>query len=174
MIGANQRLKLTGAAILVFRAFNAISGGPGSLAVPLAGKNDALAISQEYAEMSHRLCPPEGRAFLDPEEIVERLREEFAFCDADKDQGADDVGDIIAKLIELKAPQAIIDAVLAGRERSYSVTVADDMASEDYLNIIVRPDEGPLIGYHSAQHEAAVRSLVERCVRALDYELFPV
>jgi hypothetical protein len=73
--------------------------------------------------MSHRLCPPEGRPFLEPEEVVERLREEFAFCDADRDQGADDVGDMIAKLIELKAPKPIIDAAIAGRDRSFSVSL---------------------------------------------------
>ncbi|HUE71364.1 MAG TPA: hypothetical protein VMP01_10810 [Pirellulaceae bacterium] len=106
--------------------------------------------------------------------MVHRLREEFAFCDADAEQGADDVGDMIAKLIELKAPQAIIDAAVAGRERSYSVTVADDMASEDFLSFIVRPGEGPLIGYQSRQHEAAVRPLLDRCARALNYEILLV
>jgi hypothetical protein len=124
--------------------------------------------------MSHRLCPPDGRPFLEPEEVVERLREEFAYCDANADQGADDVGDMIAKLIELEAPQAIIDAAIAGRERSFSVTVADDMASEEYLRFIVQPGEGPLIGYHSGQHEAAVRPLLERCARALDYGIYLV
>ena len=101
-------------------------------------------------------------------------REEFASCDADRDQGADDVGNMIAKLLELKAPKPIIDAAIAGRDRSFSVTVADDMASEKYLSFIVRPAEGPLIGYHSAQHEAEVRELVERFAKALDYEIFLV
>ena len=142
--------------------------------VSLIVRRKRMTSSRDYTPMSHRLCPPEGRPFLEPEEVVERLREEFAFCDADQDQGADDVGDMIAKLIELKAPKPIIDAAIAGRDRSYSVTVADDMASENYLSFIVRPGEGPLIGYHSGQHEEAVRSLLERCARALDYEIFLV
>jgi hypothetical protein len=124
--------------------------------------------------MSHRLEPPEGHPYLDPEEVVKRLRDEFAFCDADADQGADDVGDVIAKLIELNAPKAIIDAEIAARDRSYSVTVADDLASEDYLSFIVRPGAGPLVGYHSKQREAAIRNLVERYARALDHEISPV
>ena len=33
----NDRLKLTGAAILVFRSFNVLAGGPGSLALAFAG-----------------------------------------------------------------------------------------------------------------------------------------
>jgi hypothetical protein len=124
--------------------------------------------------MSHKLYPFKGRPFLKPEEVVERLREEFGFCDADQEQGADDVGDVIAKLIELKAPQPIIDAAIAGRNRSYSVTVADDMASKKSLSFIVRPGEGLLIGYHSAQHKGEVRDLVERCAKALNYEIVVV
>ena len=67
--------------------------------------------------MSHRLEPPAGRPYLDPEEAVRRLRDEFAFCDADPNEGADRTGAMIAKLMELQAPQEIIDAALAGRER---------------------------------------------------------
>ena len=122
--------------------------------------------------MSHRLCPPIGHSFLEPEEVVERMRDEFAFCNANAEEGADVVGDMIAKLIELKAPQAIIDDAIAGRERAISITVADDMASDDYLSFTVRPGEGPLIGYYSAQHEAATRNLLERCASALNYEIY--
>jgi hypothetical protein len=77
---------------------------------------------------------------------------------------------MLAKLIELKALQAIIDDVVAGRERSVRITIADDMASDDYLSFIVRPNDGVLIGYYSAQHEAATRSLVERCADVLGYK----
>jgi hypothetical protein len=37
---ANERLKLTGAAILVFRAFNVLAGGPGTLAERCLGPID--------------------------------------------------------------------------------------------------------------------------------------
>jgi hypothetical protein len=121
--------------------------------------------------MSHRLQPHPGQPYLDPEEVARRLRDEFVCCTVDAEQGQDDVGDMLAKLIELKAPQAIIDDVIAGREQSLRVTVADEMASDDYLSFIVRPNEGPLIGYFSAQHEEATRPLVERCVHALGYEI---
>ncbi|MEZ6141878.1 MAG: hypothetical protein R3B84_15005 [Zavarzinella sp.] len=81
------------------------------------------------------------------------------------------MGDIVVKLIELKAPQIIIDQQIASRERSYRVVLADDMASDDYLSFILQPDEGPLIGYSSGQHEDAVRPLVERCAKALNYRI---
>ena len=45
------------------------------------------------------------------------------------------------------------------------------MTSDDYLSIIVRPNEGLLIGYSSQQHEDAAKPLVERCAAALGYEI---
>ena len=124
--------------------------------------------------MSHRLEPSGDRPCHDPNEVALRLCEEFAYCDVDAEQGKDDVGDMIAKLIELNAPQFIIDDAMAGREQSLRITVADDTTSEDYLSFLVRPNEALLIGYRSGQHEAATRLLVERCARALDYEIFLV
>ncbi len=63
--------------------------------------------------MAHRLEPPTGRDYLPCAEVLARIREEFEDVDADQDQGSDDVGDMIAKLIELNAPQHIIaDAML--------------------------------------------------------------
>ena len=121
--------------------------------------------------MSHRLELHEGHPYLEPDEIVERLREEFAYCEADREQGMDDVGDIIAKLIDLRAPQEIIDEQIAGRERSYRVTIADDSASDDDLSFIAQPGVGPLIGYYSAQHEQAMRPLLERRAAALNYRI---
>lgn len=124
--------------------------------------------------MSHRLEPRDGQPYLDPEQVARRLQEEFSCCEVDADQGQDDVGDMLAKLIELKAPQSIIDEVVAGRDRALRVTISDDTSSESYLSFIVRPDDGPLIGYHSAQHEEASRSLVERCAVVLGYEIILV
>jgi hypothetical protein len=121
--------------------------------------------------LSHRLEPTAGRPYLEPKELARRLRDEFAFCAVDAEQGRDDVGDMLAKLIELKAPQAMIEEVTAGREQSLRVTVADDMASDKYLSFIVRPNDGLLIGYYSAQHEAASKPLLERCAQALSYEI---
>ena len=120
--------------------------------------------------MAHRLDPPEGRPYLDPEEVVRRLRDEFAHCEADADQGADIVGDMVAKLIELNAPQQIIDTAMAGRDRSLRVTVADDALSDVYLSFVVRPGAGLLIGYYSGRHEVAARPVLERCARALGYD----
>ena len=123
--------------------------------------------------MSDRLEPYPGHPYLEPEEIVERLREEFAVCEADREQGADDVGDMIAKLIQLNAPQEWIEARLAGRDRAYRIVIADDPDSENYLSFSVQPEDGPLIGYYSAQHQDATRPSLERCAAALNYCIVP-
>ena len=73
--------------------------------------------------MSHRLSPRDGQAFHEPEEIARRWAEEFECCDVDAEQGKDDVGTMLAKFIELNAPQEFIDEAMRGRERSLRITV---------------------------------------------------
>lgn len=119
--------------------------------------------------MSHRLEPESGQPYLSASDVAQRLSEEFASCDVNAEQGQDDVGDMLVKLIELKAPQAIIEDVVASRASALRITVADDDASDDYLSFMVRDGDGPLIGYYSEQHEEATRALVERCAKALGY-----
>jgi hypothetical protein len=122
----------------------------------------------------HRLEPLEGRPYLDPEEIARRLREEFASCEVDAEQGQEDVREMLAKLREMRAPKAVIDQVAAGRDRSLRITVADESGSDDSLSFMVRPDDAILIGYFSAEHQTATRPLVERCALALGYEVVPL
>ena len=122
--------------------------------------------------MAHRLAPRPGTPHLEPEKIAKLLSDEFAVCLVNREQGQDDVGDMLAAMIRMKAPQAMIDKVAAGRDRSLSITIADDDTHEDaYLSFMVRPDDGILIGYDSAQHEAAAQSLLERCAAALGYQI---
>ena len=121
--------------------------------------------------MSHRLEPIDDQSYLAPSDVVERLREEFGFVEADQDEGDNIVGDTIAKLIELNAPQEIIDQQRAAQSRSISVVITDELTADDFLRFTVKPDEGILIGYSSGQHEAAVRPLVERCATALNYRI---
>ena len=124
--------------------------------------------------MAPRLEPPTGRDYLPCAEVLTRIREEFDDVDADQDQGSDDVGDMIAKLIELKAPQQIIDAAMAGRDGSYRVTISDGPSDDMYISFMLQPNTGPLIGYHSRQHEEQSRTLLERCAKALGYQIILV
>lgn len=121
--------------------------------------------------MAHILSPPDGAAYLDPEEVFRRLHEEFDYTAIDRDEGADVVGEIVAKLVELNAPQEVIDFQRASQDRAIQVVIADDSTSDDYLQFTVKPSNGIFIGYSSAQHEAATRPLVERCARVLNYQI---
>jgi hypothetical protein len=121
--------------------------------------------------MAHKLSPSNGSPCLEPAEIARRLHDEFASCKVDSEQGRDDVGDMLAKLLALKAPQSLIDEVMTGRDRALRITVADDALSDNDLSFFVRPGDGFLIGYRSAQHEAAARTLLLRCALALGYEV---
>jgi hypothetical protein len=115
--------------------------------------------------------PHPGQDFLEPEDVIERLKDEFNYVVADREQGADHVSSMIAKFIELNAPQQFIDDCLAGQDRSYWVSVADDDATEDDIGFILQPGVGPLIGYHSQHHEDAARPLLERCAATLNYQI---
>ncbi len=121
--------------------------------------------------MSHRLEPKDDVSYLTPDEIVSRLQDEFACCTADRDEGKDVVGDTIAKLIELNAPQEIIDQQVAAQSGAITVLIADDDTTEDYLQFTVKPNEGILVGYFSGQHEDATRPLLDRCACVLDYRI---
>lgn len=122
--------------------------------------------------MAHLLEPTADGVHLDPSQIASLLQDEFTVCLVSREQWEDDVGDMIAALIRMKAPQEVIDKAVAGRDRSLSITVADDETAENaYLSFMVRPEEAILIGYHSAQHEAAASSLLERCAAALNYQI---
>jgi len=124
--------------------------------------------------MSHQLEPLDDTSYLTPDEIVTRLKDEFGHCTADRDEGDNVVGDTIAKLIELNAPQEIIDQQIAAQSGSIAVVIADDTSSDDYLQFTVKPNEGILIGYFSGQHEDATRPLLERCATVLNYRIgFP-
>jgi hypothetical protein len=119
--------------------------------------------------MTAFLAPLAGHPFLDPEEVVRRLEGEFEVCEVDEDAAQEAVGDMLAKLFELKAPQHLIDEVLRERERTKLVLIADHPSTEDYLQFMVRPNDRLIIPHYSGQHEAATRPLLKRCARVLAY-----
>lgn len=121
--------------------------------------------------MAHILSPPDGVAFLDPEEVARRLKDEFDYTAIDRDEGADVVGAIVAKLVELDAPQEVIDFQLASQDRALQIVVSDDSTSDDYLQFTVKPNNGIFIGYFSYDHQQATRPLLERCACALGYKI---
>lgn len=120
--------------------------------------------------LSHHLQPKEGRPILKTEEVVQRLHTEFVFFSATPQQCPGECVTRVTQLTQQKAPWAEIEAALPGRDFTYSVILSDEMDTIDYLNFVVRPNEGLLINYRDEPHKRAVTSLVERCARLLDYD----
>ncbi len=121
--------------------------------------------------MAHRLSPKPGRRHLTPSEVIRRLREEFAIVEADRDAGADHVGDMIAQFLRMHAPQEIIEAHRKAQPEAIRVTVADEPEAEAFLSFVTMPEAGLFIDYHSSQHEQATEGLLRRCAEALGYEI---
>jgi hypothetical protein len=122
--------------------------------------------------LSHHLLPKEGRAHLKTEEVVARLRGEFAFFRAFPQQRPGESGAMIPTVMEQETPWAAIEAAVAGRDYTFSVVLADEMDTLTYLSFEVRPDDGIVIGCRDEQHQIAVGPLVERSARLLDYDVF--
>lgn len=121
--------------------------------------------------MANILFPADGVAYLDPEEVVRRLRGEFDYTAIDRNEGSGVVGEIVAKLVELNAPQEVIDFQLAAQDRAIQVVIADDALSDNCLQFTVKPNSGIFVGYLSREHEISTRSLVERCATVLGYQI---
>lgn len=101
----------------------------------------------------HRLRPWDGCAIRSTEDVVRRLQGAFAFMAAQPHSDATDTTS--AGLVE----------------RTFSIVLADNADTLDYVSFEVRPGDSIRIGFRNEQHQAATRSLVERCARLLDYEV---
>ena len=136
--------------------------------------------------MGHRLKPNIGMPHLAPSEVVERLRDSFTHVDADRDAGADHVGDMITHFLRMKAgyerwkeppPYAAeIDEQIARleavRSDAVSVEITENPADEDTsFSFAVIPGEDIVIGYANAQHEQVATPLVLRAAEALNYQV---
>ncbi|MBW3599578.1 MAG: hypothetical protein KY475_20190 [Planctomycetes bacterium] len=81
--------------------------------------------------MAHRLSPITEDGYLEPQEIVRRLRAEFEFVEADADAGTEVVADMIKQFQRTKAPQEMIDAHRAMLGKAIRVVVSDREDFED-------------------------------------------
>ena len=122
--------------------------------------------------MAHHLDPPMECFALAPAEIECRLRDEFVHVEADAERGSEMVASMIRQLERMNAPIAIIEEhrhLLPSAVRFVVADAAD--FTEAYLCFTALPGQGFLIGYHGATHEEEAGPLLERCARALGYEI---
>ena len=121
--------------------------------------------------MAHRLSPVTDGNYLEPKEIVRRMRAEFNYVQADADAGTEVVADMLKQFERMKAPITIIEAHRAMLGKSISIEVYDREDYEyDYLTFTAMPKNDLLIGYSSLQHEEAAAPLLERVCKILRYQ----
>ena len=121
--------------------------------------------------MAHRLVPKANQRYLSPDEIVRRLEDEFGYVVADREAGADMVGDMIAQFLRMRAPQELIESHRKAQEQAIRLLVADEPTTEALLVFVAMPNAGLFIDYHSRQHEVAADGCLHRCASALGYEI---
>src|SRR5688572_4791969 len=125
--------------------------------------------------MPHWLLPPDGHEYLSVDDVLDRLRDEFRFVEADAAAGVERVGDWIAQYgrlgrHEIPDLERAVERLEQVRGEAVQIALFDDPSSRHaYLSFTLIPGEPLLIDYSSPEHEEAVRPFVERCASALDY-----
>lgn len=120
--------------------------------------------------MAHRLFPVIEGTYLEPLEIVRRLKAEFDLIEADASAGTEVVADMIKQFQRMNAPPEIIDAHQAMLGTAIRILVSDrEDFDNDYLVLIAMPNSPPFISYSSKQHEESANQLLERTCQILRY-----
>ena len=120
--------------------------------------------------LAHRLFPITPDAYLEPADIVRRLRAEFDHVEADADEGTSHILGMMEQFRRMNFPQAVIDAHRDMLGKAISITVADRPDFDnDYVRFTAMPATAPLVGYSGAAHEAAAGPLLRRVCGILRY-----
>jgi len=120
--------------------------------------------------VAHRLFPIIEGDYIEPKEIVRRLRAEFDFVEADADAGTEHVADMLMQFQRMNAPAEIIEAHRAMLGKAIRIVVSDrEDFEDDYLRFTAMPNGDPFISYCSRQHESAAAPLLERACKILRY-----
>ena len=120
--------------------------------------------------MAHRLSPIVEGAYLEPKEVIRRLRAEFEFVEADAGAGTELVADMIKQFQRMSAPQEIIDWHRAVLGKAIHIVVSDrEDFEDDYLAFTAMPGGDPFVSYSSGQHEHAASPLLDRACKVLRY-----
>jgi hypothetical protein len=120
-----------------------------------------------------KLFPPEGRDFLPIDEIVGRLRDEFAVVDVDKDGGWDHVASMIAATLEfsdeLPHKQGQLTKLQSIQDEAVYVSFGDCLSTAASCCLI--PASELFFDDPDVLADPG-RSLLVRCAAALEYEMY--
>lgn len=121
--------------------------------------------------MAHQLFPIADNEFLEPKEVLRRLRAEFDFVEADADAGTEHVANMLAQFRRMHAPAEIVEAHRAMLGKAIRIVVSDrDNFEDDYLLFTALPNEALFVDYCSRQHQDTATALLERVCRILRYQ----
>lgn len=118
-----------------------------------------------------------GTDYLSPWGVVNRLKTEFSYVEADGEEGRRHVLAAIERLRADTDSHTPADHHLLGRltqvkNRALFVCFGDDPGSEvAILGLYVVPGMPLVIEYRSSEHEQAVQHLLARCAASLGYEI---
>src|SRR5689334_12349757 len=127
--------------------------------------------------MTHKLSPADGTSYLEPEEVVRRLREEFEVVEADPELGREHVQGMVRRLLKMESGGAVGMAVpmprrQKARDGAVLVLAADAAGSPDgRLGFAVIRGEPLVVGYGSGRHRRLAESPLRRCSQPLGYSV---
>jgi hypothetical protein len=127
--------------------------------------------------MAHKLVPIEGKPFLEPAEVVSRLRDEFDIVEVDADEGRDHIQAMLLQFIKMKqGGMAGCDEHIEHLQKveadALMVVIADDRKSEDaLLRFAVIPGEPIIIGYFNGRHQELSEPILKRASEVLGYSI---
>ena len=129
------------------------------------------------------LLPEDEETYLEPAEVIERLRREFSYVNVDKEKGRECVLEGISRLEDLtsegEGPAGIdlqLEYLREGVDDSYYVRVADDPTSKyAFLATSLVPNQPLVFGYgveHWRERQDASRGLLEKMAEVLGYWIY--
>jgi hypothetical protein len=126
--------------------------------------------------MADRLLPNNASAYLTPLVVVNRLKSEFLYVEADGEEGRRHVVETIERLKAHNSSRYVdhqlVQKLTRIKNRAIFVCFGDDASSDlALLSTYVIPDMPLAFEYASVTHEHAVRHLLTRCAVVLGYEL---
>lgn len=122
--------------------------------------------------MGHELAPSTGQSYIEPQEIVRRLRDVFQYVDANINRATVRIEESIHYMLTVKElfTDEQIEKAQRAKAKSIDVIVADERGS-NFLNFLIKPDEPIFIDYESAQQEESLQPLLKRVADVLNYEI---
>jgi hypothetical protein len=123
--------------------------------------------------MADRLLANNADAYLTPWAVVNRLKSEFSYVEADGEEGRRYVLETIERLKASRhLDHQMVERLARVKNRALFVCFGDDAGSDlSILGTYVIPGMPLAFEYASVTHEHAVQHLLTRCAAALGYEV---